>query len=183
MAKVRPAVPGDGDRLALIHVTSWQWAYRGLLPDEFLDGLSVADRAEWWRIRLEGLRPRQVVLVVEQGGGAQGFAFVGPVAGGEDDQGELYAIYLDPDAAGTGLGRQLIADAERQLAALGFSRAELWVLEANGRARRFYEAAGWQVAAGELRIEKIGGVDANEVCYRKALTLRSSGRGRGRRRT
>ena len=83
--------------------------------------------------------------------------------------GEIYAIYMDPGAAGRGLGRQLIAAAEDQLGKLGFSKGELWVLDRNSRARHFYEAAGWAVAGAELRIERIGGVDANEVCYRKDL--------------
>ena len=63
-----------------------------------------------------------------------------------------------------------MAGAEERLRGLGFRRAELWVLVGNERARRFYEAAGWVAGHSELRIEKIGGVDANEVCYRKVLT-------------
>jgi GNAT superfamily N-acetyltransferase len=170
MATVRNARPSDADRLGSIHVTSWRWAYKGLLPAGFLEGLSIEDRADWWGLRIEGLRERQEVLVVEAGDRVEGFAFIGPVAGGEPDQGEVYAIYMDPEAAGRGLGRELIASAEDHLVKLGFSRGELWVLDGNSRARRFYEAAGWSVAGAELRIERIGGVDANEVCYRKDLT-------------
>ena len=57
--------------------------------------------------------------------------------------GELFAIYLAEHAAGTGIGATLLERAERQLRDEGFSRATLWVLETNDRARRFYERHGW----------------------------------------
>ncbi|HET7235665.1 MAG TPA: GNAT family N-acetyltransferase, partial [Actinomycetota bacterium] len=57
--------------------------------------------------------------------------------------GEVYAIYLDPDRVGTGLGRQLFERAVGDLRDRGFSSVTLWVLQTNERARRFYEVAGW----------------------------------------
>jgi hypothetical protein len=42
---LRPAVPGDSLAVARIHVRAWQTAYRGLLPDAYLDGLRAEDRA------------------------------------------------------------------------------------------------------------------------------------------
>ena len=57
--------------------------------------------------------------------------------------GEVPAIYVDPAAVGTGIGRELFAEAAVALQEAGFTRATLWVLEANASARRFYEKAGW----------------------------------------
>jgi len=42
---LRPAQPADAAAVARVHVRSWQVAYRGLLPDEYLDGLQPEDRA------------------------------------------------------------------------------------------------------------------------------------------
>src|SRR5207249_64981 len=42
---LRPAVPSDAHDVAGVHVRSWQVAYRGLLPDNYLDGLRPEDRA------------------------------------------------------------------------------------------------------------------------------------------
>jgi hypothetical protein len=36
---VRPAGHGDIESLARVHTRSWQTAYRGLFPDEFLDAM------------------------------------------------------------------------------------------------------------------------------------------------
>jgi RimJ/RimL family protein N-acetyltransferase len=42
----------------------------------------------------------------------------------------------------------------------------LWVLEANERARRFYERGGWK-ADGETRVEAISGQPVPQVRYRR----------------
>jgi ribosomal protein S18 acetylase RimI-like enzyme len=57
---------------------------------------------------------------------------------------ELYAIYLDPEQLGTGLGRRLFEHAVEDLRSRRFDTVTLWVLETNERARRFYEVAGWK---------------------------------------
>jgi GNAT superfamily N-acetyltransferase len=57
--------------------------------------------------------------------------------------GEVYALYVIPDWWSTGTGRSLMSCAVATLSDAGYQRAVLWVLEANDRARRFYEKAGW----------------------------------------
>ena len=42
--ELRRAVPGDENEVAEVHVRSWQVAYRGLLPDAYLDALRPAGR-------------------------------------------------------------------------------------------------------------------------------------------
>ncbi|MGH2840330.1 MAG: hypothetical protein ACRDKY_05850 [Solirubrobacteraceae bacterium] len=45
---VRTATRDDAHPIARVHVRSWQVAYRGLLPDAILDGLSVEERRTIW---------------------------------------------------------------------------------------------------------------------------------------
>jgi hypothetical protein len=52
MTRIRDAVDADADQVAAVHVSSWKGAYRGMLPDEYLDALKPEDRVEWWRSRL-----------------------------------------------------------------------------------------------------------------------------------
>ena len=71
---VRSATVADADEIAAIHVLSWQVAYRGLMPQEYLDGLDPAQRAERWRRHLEALDwSRSGVLVVNAGGEYRAF--------------------------------------------------------------------------------------------------------------
>lgn len=150
--------------MARVHVASWQRAYPGLINQAFLDSMDVASRTESWRRILRQTRGR--VLVAEDDGVIDGFCAVGPST--EEDWGEVYAIYLDPDRWGQGVGRALLAAGERALLDDGQWQALLWVLDRNVRARAFYERQGW-VPGKPIRIENIGGVDVNEARYEKAL--------------
>ena len=169
---VRRAGPADADQIAVVHVRSWQGAYRGLLPQEYLDGLDPAARTERWRLALErDSWPAAGTIVVVSDGRVGGFANLGPTrdpdAGGAR-VGEIPAIYVLPEAWGTGLGRGLMTGALSELAAAGFDSATLWVLESNARARRFYDRAGW-TADGSTKHDDIGGAAVTEVRYRRPL--------------
>ncbi len=171
MTRARDARVADAAALAAIHVRSWQVAYAGIFPAEFLSGLDVGRRERWRRARLQNPPPRTCTLVVEVDDGPIGFADLGPALG-LGGAGEVYAIYLDPDHWGRGHGRELMAAAVDRLVRLGCGEAVLWVIEENLRARRFYEAAGW-ADDGARRIEEIGGVQVNELRYRRPLRVRS----------
>lgn len=163
---VRDAVPDDAARIAEIHVASWRAAYAGILPDDRLAALEVAAFRRWREARLAGgFVPRSVTLVVEDATGPVGFADVGPAR--DDDvpaAGEVYAIYLDPPAWGRGLGGQLLRAAAGALRARGFEAGVLWVLEANARARGFYEAMGW-VDDGRRTFASVLDLQVLEVRY------------------
>jgi GNAT superfamily N-acetyltransferase len=141
---IRAGREDDAEALAALHVASWRWAYRGLLDDEVLDGLSVEDRGSMWRTLLGG--GEVAVIVAERGSELVGFASAGPSRDddAEPGTGEVAAIYLAEEMAGSGLGAALFARIQDELRALGCSRATLWVLESNARARRFYEREGWR---------------------------------------
>jgi len=188
--RVRPAVPDDAVAIADAHVRSWQAAYRGLVPQEVLDGLDPRPRYARLRERLATRTdPRAGTLVVEDGTGVVGFADGTRVVGFADGAGvvgfadyapsrdpdadpatvgEIPAIYLAPPAWGTGAGRTLMAAAVAALADAGYTQATLWVMDSNARARRFYERAGWRLDGGAKR-DELHGVQIDEVRYRRAL--------------
>ena len=160
MVELRDATADDADAIAAVHVASWQVAYRGLLPDALLDGLSVTERARIWRHRLTAPTPRSGTVLVVDGAAVRGFASSGPARDLEDPSiGELYAIYLDPSAWGRGLGVLVHDGALGHLHDHGFARAHLWVLDANERALRFYHRQGW-VETGATKVDRNLGGDA-----------------------
>jgi GNAT superfamily N-acetyltransferase len=170
---IRRAIVTDAATIAGVHVRAWQWAYRGLIPDAFLDGLSIEARETSWRRQLEPDYATHTWLA-EVDGRALGFVTCGP---GRDatspaGSGEVYAIYQEQDAAGTGVGRALMSHAMNELRARGFTLAVLWVLENNARARRFYEIAGWQPDGERKEDHRIDHV-RHEVRYRTSLVVGS----------
>ena len=154
--------------VAHVHVRAWQAAYRGLMPDEYLAGL----RPEAWVQRydfgsLDSARPRTLVAV--EADAVLGFATTSP-ARDEDAaaQGELCALYVEPDCWGRGIGQALAAAARGELQRLGFSRAVLWVLAGNARAERFYRADAW-TPDGLRRPRQIWTMTVETVRYSRAL--------------
>jgi GNAT superfamily N-acetyltransferase len=155
-----------------VHVGTWDGAYRGLLPDDYLDAMDVARWTGGWQRILTGERPPQAatLVAVADDGGVVGFVDV--VLSRDDDAaadtGEVTSVYVLPSAWGTGAGRVLLAAAVDNLRAAGFRNATLWLLRDNERARRFYERAGWSPDGAE-KDDVVAGATVTEVRYRRSL--------------
>jgi GNAT superfamily N-acetyltransferase len=164
---LRKASPGDAGAIGEISVLAWQGAYRGIMPDEYLDALDARDRSDRWIGTLREPPPRSQVLVADVDHRVVGFAALGPCAD-DGSVGELYAINLRPDCWGDGIGTVLLQAATEGLRRAGFEEAVLWVLPANDRARRFYEDRGWHAEDVE-RDEEVHDIVVREVRYRRHL--------------
>jgi GNAT superfamily N-acetyltransferase len=166
--RIRDAVDADADQVAAVHVSSWKGAYRGMLPDEYLDALKPEDRVEWWRSRLADPGQGHLILVAEDTGGVvRGLASIAPHDHLGDDWAVLPQIYLEPGAWGQGIGRALMAEALRRAHEIGYRHVELWVHLENVRARRFYEAGGW-TSDGSEQTETVWGVEVSELRYTRS---------------
>ncbi|MGX1851880.1 N-acetyltransferase family protein [Streptomyces sp. NPDC055299] len=175
----------DVDAVSAVRVRGWQHAYRGLMPQAYLDAMSVAAdagrRRAWF-----GRRTTEVSdLVAERDGEVIGWASVGPardpdIAPGAEElpaprptAGELLALYVAPDLIGTGVGRALLAAGTADARAKGFDTLYLWVVRGNTLARRFYERAGF-VPDGAEESHEVGGRSVPELRYRRRLTPESA---------
>ncbi|GGL61159.1 N-acetyltransferase [Streptomyces fumigatiscleroticus] len=161
----------DVPAVSAIRVTGWKTAYAGIVPQSYLDAMTVeADT----RRRLKRFRtPRERVtdlVAADAHGRVVGWACLGPDrdAGAPTTTGELYTLYVLPSLIGSGIGRTLLEAAHTHAPAEGFGSMLLWVLKDNTRARRFYERAGY-VADGAVRTDDYDGVPVPEVRYRRAL--------------
>jgi len=165
---LRPAEPADAMAVARVHVRSWQAAYRSLLPDDYLDQLRPEDRASKYAFgSTDSSQPS--TIVAEVAGLIRGFATTAPARDSDvPGYGELYALYVDPDHWGRGLGVALVSAARAHLVDQGFKDAVLWVLSGNIRAERFYRADRW-TADGNRRTEEVWNVKVNELRYRRPL--------------
>lgn len=162
----RPATPADVPAIAAVRIRSWQAAYRGSVPQDYLDALDVD--AE---ITRRQDRPLDGQHVAEAEGTVVGWLHVGPYRADEGEEvpgpscGEVGAIYALPEFWGRGVGRGMLAYGLCELRRLGLSPVLLWVLVTNGRARRFYERAGFH-ADGPVVGFDVGGATLPEMRYR-----------------
>ncbi len=144
---IRRARVDDAAALAGVNVRGWLFAYADIVDVRTMLDAGGDIEARWRELLAQA---GEHVWVAEPDGAVTGFVSVGRSRDDEApaDVGELRAIYLEPEAVGTGLGRALLARGETSLGELGFAEATLWVFEANARARRFYERNGWTAEPG-----------------------------------
>ncbi len=179
--QVRAACLEDAGRIAEIHVRSWQHGYRGLIPQDYLDRLDPGQRlaGRIWHLEHADWSRGGCFLVTGEDGAPAGFADCGPSRDDDSDPdtvGEVMAIYLTPDAWGTGRGRVLMSAALRHLAQAGYAQVTLWVLDTNARAQRSTKPPGSPRTA-RSRLTTPAGSPLRELRYRRSLAVRP-GRGR-----
>ncbi|MGN6253584.1 MAG: GNAT family N-acetyltransferase [Solirubrobacterales bacterium] len=156
--EVRRAEPGEELAVAGVHVRAWLAAYRGLIEDDYLDGLRAEDRAANYRFDLTGPGSPETLVAVE-GDEILGFVAFGPSRDADTPEaGEIFALYIDPPRWGSGVGRLLMREARKRLRERGFSEGTLWVLEGNEQAERFYRSEGWQPDGAEREEDPYGPV-------------------------
>lgn len=163
---IRPMRIEDSAGIARVHVTTWQTTYQGIVPDDYLNSLSIEKREQHWIHNLS-TTPADVsgyVAENESNGEIAGFIRGGKTRNPElPYRGELYAIYILQNYQRRGLGRLLIEALVKDLIKVGISDMLLWVLEANHASRRFYEALGGQHVKDN--IFEINGIAIMECAY------------------
>jgi ribosomal protein S18 acetylase RimI-like enzyme len=171
MIEIRPITEDDYEAVAVVHVRTWQAAYAGMVPADYLAAMDVAANAE--RRRTMTAPPGARTLVATDDGQVVGFVAFGPYLDGDEvvlDRGQLYAIYVIPDHWGRGAGRLLFDAAKAGLSAAGFPDMRLWVLVENHPARRFYERMGMSPDGGRDHYTPNGTqVELPELRYAMAL--------------
>lgn len=161
---IRPALIGDAQAIAAVHVESSQRTYAGIYPETYLNSFSVERRERSWHDRLTAAEPASLTLV----GCDDDSRVVGFISGGRERtgklgcDGELYAIYLLPQSQRRRLGTLLVRRFVRELEVRRFASMAVWVLALNP-SRKFYEALGGRVIA-EKQIER-GGDSFTEIAF------------------
>ncbi|HSF36578.1 MAG TPA: GNAT family N-acetyltransferase [Nocardioides sp.] len=130
MTSIRPASDADMAAVADLWHEGWHDGHAGHVPD----GLTAARTLAAFHERTPP-RVADTSVAVADDGALLGFVMV------VDD--EVEQVFVAPAGRGTGLASELLAEAERRVAAGGHASAWLAVVVGNVRARRFYERQGW----------------------------------------
>lgn len=167
--QIRPAVRVDVPFIATIHISAWQAAYKGLIPDEHLKNLSSEKRQAMWREAIEYADPQVHVAL-------DGKEIVGFVAfdrsrdkGTPATTGEIWSLYVAPGHWARGIGQALWNAAHEGLIEEGCTDVTLWALAGNERALRFYERAGFEREAAAVKTIDVGGAKLHEIRLKRAI--------------
>lgn len=167
---VRPASACDAKAIAEIHVAAWQAAYTDLMPEDFLEKMTLERRLAYWREAIEFSEPQLLVATRDE----QVVGFVGfdrsRDAGTRSTVGEIWALYMAPAHWGKGAGLALWDGAREGLKEEGCTQVTLWVLLRNERALRFFEhAAGFKREMPSLKTVAFGSARLEEVRLKRAV--------------
>jgi ribosomal protein S18 acetylase RimI-like enzyme len=157
--RVRKGKPADARALADVFRSSWQGAYRGIIPHIHLENLIRRRGIQWWSATL---RSAETVLVLEFEGKVAGYATLGSARGKSQYQGEIYELYLSPIYQGLGLGEHLFEACRSRLDERRLKGLVVWALSDNAQAIDFYWRRGGRPLAkvheliGGTKLEKTG---------------------------
>lgn len=163
--RIESATLEDCRAIAEVHVESWQHAYKGILPHQYLASLSVSDREAIWRHMVQQ-QPSHLVLA-RNARQVVGFVAFG-ASRDEDaptDRAEIWAIYVKSASWSSGAGRLLWLEALQRILAEGYRSISLWVIAGNERAVRFYERAGFVLESESRKSFELGGRTLDELRY------------------
>jgi len=140
---IRIAKPDDAYENAVCHVSSWRSAYKGIIPDEYLNNLSIEERAEKFKRYLKESKEYEWYSAFYENR-ITGILSIGK-SRDEDkpNAGEIIGFYFIEELWGKGCGKKMMDFATSRLNNIGYNKIILWVLEENHRARRFYEKCGF----------------------------------------
>lgn len=158
----REATVSDCPAVAKVHVRSWKESFAGIVPQTFLDKMSVEKRATAFAAGFSADSYKMYVAEAPARG-VVGFADFGePRESVGAYEGELYAIYIVPEFQRRGIGERLFNLGVDYFVGGGKSSMYLLALEVSPY-RLFYEKMGGHVV-GKKRVE-IEGVMYDELAY------------------
>ena len=165
--KVRTAEDKDAETIAAVHASSSHAAYEAVAPDA--QSLPMPKRIAFWRDAIEYGEP--LVHVVMDN--ARLVGFVGYDRSRDPKSkpttGEIWALYVEPDAWGTGAGLALWDAAREGLMEEGCTDVTMWIPLRNERALRFAELAGFKRELNTARTAVLGGVKLEEIRLKRPL--------------
>jgi ribosomal protein S18 acetylase RimI-like enzyme len=166
---IRRAVVSDARAVADVHVRTWRSAYRGIVPDAYLDALSVDQRENAWHESITRGSPE--LWVADSQSVVTGWVAFGPSrdADAAPSVGEVEAIYVSPHQWSMGIGSNLWYTARARLRERKFAAVTLWVLEENQRALGFYRRFGFRPDLSSRKEINIGCKNLWEVRYQCVL--------------
>ncbi len=138
---IRKALPQDAYNYTVCHISCWQSAYKGIVPDEFLKNMSteIERRFEKYKKALATVGDSEYYCVTYA---ERMIGFIIIDKSHDEDKsgvGEIWAIYLIEEFCGKGYGKEMLDFAIKELKRLKPKEIYLWVFEENNRARQFYE--------------------------------------------
>ena len=156
--KIRKALQEDAKDYALCHIYCWQTAYKGIVPDDFLENMLVEKEKYIERYKNNLTEPgdcKYYCVIYEE----KMIGFITIYKGFNENNfevGEIWAIYLIEEYRNKNYGKEMLKFAITELKRFDLKEISLWVFEKNIRARKFYESNNFKFDNIKREVERYG---------------------------
>ncbi len=158
----REATVADALAVAKVHVQSWRESFAGIVPQTYLDKMSVENRTKVFEKGF-ALDSYKMFVAETEANGIVGFADFGKARDNHDKfEAELYAIYLLRDFQRKGIGSKLFDLVVQSVVADGINSLSLIALEVSPY-KSFYEKTGGHLV--ERKTTNIEGESYTTIIY------------------
>ncbi|MCL2517627.1 MAG: GNAT family N-acetyltransferase [Oscillospiraceae bacterium] len=151
---IRLAIPADAPDMAEVHMRSWEVAYNGFIPADYIREKNAGRPALWQRIITEENTTQYVIQSDNKTVGIMCVALPQ-----DDDVGEelyeLHGLYLHPDYFRQGIGTVAMEFALNIARNLNKTQMTVWVFSDNTNSINFYKKCGF-IADGSTKILQCG---------------------------
>lgn len=168
---IRQAQPSqtDATTIAELQIRSIKEGYKDFADTQYLKDLPQEITPKKWQTWLSNSTVALIAFTDESENDALGFIAFGPIRTRlKEDRGimpswpgEIYALYVAPEAWGTGAAPKLMKAATPIMRKNYWDKALLWVIDKNHRAVKFYEKMKGQ-RVGKQKVT-IGGIETTEI--------------------
>ena len=139
IVNIREANAEDIEPIASLYVMNWKKTYVGLLPDNFLNGLTVNEGIKKWQEYLNKEKHR--IFVAYENEKILGFSAC------KEDEELKNCLYLDSlhvseTSRGKGVGTKLINTVGSYAYIKGYEHMSICIVKGNDNAKRIYEKMG-----------------------------------------
>lgn len=160
--KIEKVTKNNVAQASYIYAMSWKAGYKNILPQTFLDHISV----NFWINKLENSNKNFQENYIASVNGK--FVATSSICEARDEEykgwGEIKSIYVSPTEFRKGFGSHLFRYVYERLENKGYSKVYLWVLKENITARKFYESLGFHFN-GDCIHANIGGKNCSIIRY------------------
>lgn len=144
--ELRPAVAGDVEQMATLHVSASRQAYAGLMPEQVLRAITTAERARRWAQALATIGLDEAIIVGVSETRIVGLGHCGPQRMPTlPYPGEFFCVYVAPEAQRHGGSRDemrpMTLETARQRVQRISDHDHAWVIEAQKFAHRAFDRA------------------------------------------
>ena len=165
---IRKASQNDSKEIASLIIKGWQTAYRGLIPDDYLDNMSLDFIENKWKESISSQNENDNIFVYEEYNKILGVIRFGALQDKENKKynAEVHVLYVKPSLKRKGIGGQLFKYAKEFFINRGHRDLIIWCLKGNEQGLNFYKKMGGKIVSNRKTIVNNVEVEENGLAFK-----------------